>query len=105
VRRANTRIPQALSARGKINAALTTHFYVIELGEYASIKTKCFPIRADERRFFNLIARRFMTPVAGAWGSITTRKIDALSFRRCVSVAGKHHHGGEYQAGPDERSV
>jgi hypothetical protein len=56
---ANTRIPQAFGGPAQINPALTPHFYVIELGEYASIKTKCFLIRADERRFFNLIASRF----------------------------------------------
>jgi hypothetical protein len=51
-----------------------SHFYLFELGEYASIKTKCFLIRAEVRRFFNLIASRFITPVAGAWGGNTTKK-------------------------------
>jgi hypothetical protein len=77
---ANTRIPQALSASRRINLTLTTHFFVIELGEYASIKTKCFPIRADERRFFNLIGSRFIDPIAGAWGNKYFKKIDALAF-------------------------
>jgi hypothetical protein len=74
---------------------------VIELGEYASIKTKCFPIRADERRFFNPIASRFINPSKRALGATTTKKMDALAFP-CVSVAGKHHHGGEQQAGSDK---
>ena len=77
------------------------HLFVIELGEDASIKTKCFPIRADEGRLFNLIASRFIDPV-GAWGDNTKTKWMPLRSRRCVSVAGKHHHGGEYQAGSDE---
>jgi hypothetical protein len=50
------------------------------LGEFASIKTKCFLIRADERRFFNLIASRFMDPSSGRWGSKIIKKNDALPF-------------------------
>jgi hypothetical protein len=99
---ANTRIPQALIASRRINLTLTTHFFVIELGEYASIKTKCFPIRADERRFFNLIGSRFIDPIADAWGNNTLRKSMPLRSRGGVSVAGKHDHGGEFQAGSDE---
>jgi hypothetical protein len=59
---ANTRISQALNARAGSDALQTAHFYLIELGEYAAIKPKCFPIRTDDRRFFNLIASRFIDP-------------------------------------------
>jgi hypothetical protein len=48
------------------------------LGERASIKTKYFLIRTDERRFFNLIARRFINPSSGRLGQQHQNKMDAL---------------------------
>jgi hypothetical protein len=51
-----------------------------ELGEYASIKTKCFLIRAEVRRLFNLIASRFINPSSGRLGRQYYKEIDALSF-------------------------
>jgi hypothetical protein len=53
---------------------------LFELGEYASIKTKCFLIRAEVRRLFNLIASRFINPSSGRLGGNTKKKIDALLF-------------------------